>query len=179
MLSTATITPLTQGPLARELELLFQEHYQLVYRTAYGITARAEDAEDVLQTVFLKLLRRQTPPDFQKNPKGYLYRAAVTVALDIVQARQRHVLTDDMSALETPQEVVQGDPYELDRKRLSLALAHLRPRAVEILILRYEHDYSDAEIAKILGTSRGVIAVSLYRSRARLKKILLTFKEGK
>jgi DNA-directed RNA polymerase specialized sigma24 family protein len=34
------------------------------------------------------------------------------------------------------------------------------------------HDYSDAEIAKLLGTSRGTIAVSLYRSRAQLKKLL-------
>jgi RNA polymerase sigma-70 factor (ECF subfamily) len=179
MMSTATLPPLTQGPLAQEFEELFREHYQLVYRTAYGVTARAEDAEDVLQTVFLKLLRRQTPPDFQKNRKGYLYRAAVTVSLDIVQKRQRHVLTDDMSALEVPQEVAQVDEQEVQRKRLSQALSQLRPRAVEILILRYEHDYSDAEIAKMLGTSRGVIAVSLYRSRARLKKILNALKEGK
>jgi DNA-directed RNA polymerase specialized sigma24 family protein len=34
------------------------------------------------------------------------------------------------------------------------------------------HEYSDAEIAKLLGTSRGTIAVSLYRSRAHLKKLL-------
>jgi len=43
---------------------------------------------------------------------------------------------------------------------------------VEILILHYEHDYSDAQIGKLLGTSRGVIAVTLYRARARLKKLL-------
>jgi DNA-directed RNA polymerase specialized sigma24 family protein len=38
--------------------------------------------------------------------------------------------------------------------------------------LRYLHDYSDAEIAALLGTSRGVIAVTLYRSRARLRRLL-------
>lgn len=59
---------------AREFEGLFREHYQLVYRTAYGVTGRAEDAEDVLQTVFLKLLRRGHSPDLYKNTKGYLYR---------------------------------------------------------------------------------------------------------
>ena len=48
----------------------------------------------------------------------------------------------------------------------------VNPKAASILILRYLHNYSDAEIAKLLGTSRGVIAVTLYRSRARLKKLL-------
>jgi DNA-directed RNA polymerase specialized sigma24 family protein len=41
-----------------------------------------------------------------------------------------------------------------------------------MLILRYEHDYSDAENGKLLGTSRTVIAVTLHRARARLKKLL-------
>jgi RNA polymerase sigma factor (sigma-70 family) len=43
---------------------------------------------------------------------------------------------------------------------------------VEILVLRYEHNYSDAEIAGMLGKSRGTVAVTLNRARARLKKLL-------
>jgi len=46
------------------------------------------------------------------------------------------------------------------------------PEAAQTLVLRYIHNYSDAEIAKMLGTSRTVIAVRLFRSRARLRKIL-------
>jgi hypothetical protein len=45
-------------PLPQEFEDFFQEHYVLVYRTAYGITGRVEDAEDVVQTIFLRLLQR-------------------------------------------------------------------------------------------------------------------------
>jgi RNA polymerase sigma factor (sigma-70 family) len=51
-------------------------------------------------------------------------------------------------------------------------MAKLSPSAVEILILRYEHNFSDAQIAKMLGKSRGTVAVTLYRARARLKKLL-------
>jgi RNA polymerase sigma-70 factor (ECF subfamily) len=171
-MTTATVSDLIGEPLAQELEDLFHQHYQLVYRTAYGITGRAEDAEDVLQTVFLKLLRRGASPDIQKNPKGYLYRAAVNLSLDTIQSRKRHALSDEGNRVEAVQPALNPEPDDISRKRVSDALAQLRPRAVEILILRYEHDYSDAEIAKMLGTSRGVIAVSLYRSRARLKKLL-------
>ena len=51
-------------------------------------------------------------------------------------------------------------------------MARLKPRALEILMLRYQRDYSDAQIAALLGTSRGVIAVTLYRIRARLRTLL-------
>jgi len=40
------------------------------------------------------------------------------------------------------------------------------------------HDKSDAAIAKLLGTSRGTIAVSLYRSRARLRKLMRASSSG-
>ena len=80
--------------MAQELEQIFREHYQLVYRTAYRVTGSAEDAEDVLQTIFLRLLRREFPPDLKKNPKAYLYRAAVNSSLDTIRSRQRRALTD-------------------------------------------------------------------------------------
>src|SRR5881392_921238 len=91
---TAGTPNLISWPLAQEFEELFRDHYQLVYRTAYGITGRTEDAEDVLQTVFLKFLRRGTLPDLKKNPKGYLYRAAVNLSLDTIRSQRREILTD-------------------------------------------------------------------------------------
>jgi RNA polymerase sigma factor (sigma-70 family) len=51
-------------------------------------------------------------------------------------------------------------------------MTDLKPKAAEILLLHYKHNYSDAEIAKMLGKSRGTIAVTLYRIRARLRKLM-------
>jgi RNA polymerase sigma factor (sigma-70 family) len=62
--------------------------------------------------------------------------------------------------------------YEEFHEGLMRALAQLKPRALEILLLRYKHDYSDVQIAQMLGTTRGTIAVALYRIRARLRKLL-------
>jgi RNA polymerase sigma-70 factor, ECF subfamily len=157
---------------SQEFEDLFQEHYVLIYRTAYGVTGRVEDAEDVVQTIFLRLLRQDRPPDFLKNPRGYLYRAAVNLSLTTVQKRRQRERTEasEEQAVSLPARV-SGQAEETHRK-LYDAIAQLSPKAASILILRYLHDYSDADIAKMLGTSRGVIAVTLYRSRARLKKLL-------
>jgi RNA polymerase sigma-70 factor (ECF subfamily) len=78
--------------VSQEFEILFREHYALVYRTARVITGSADDAKDVLQTIFLRLLQRAVPPDAHKNPKGYFYRAAVNASLDMLRSRRREVL---------------------------------------------------------------------------------------
>jgi DNA-directed RNA polymerase specialized sigma24 family protein len=70
------VLPVTDELLAPELGELFEEHSRLVYRTAYSVTASPQDAEDVLQKLFLHLLRRGFPPGLKENPKAYLYRAA-------------------------------------------------------------------------------------------------------
>jgi RNA polymerase sigma factor (sigma-70 family) len=125
-----------------------------------------------MQTIFMRLLRREFPPALQKNPKGYLYRAAVNVSLNTIRSRRHEMSALDVEPPEMPLPSVDSSwPDEL-RRNLTEAIAKLRPRAVEILVLHYEHNYSDAEIAKMLGTSRGTVAVSLYRTRARLKKLM-------
>ena len=159
-------------PFPQEFEDLFQEHYVLVYRTAYGITGRVEDAEDVAQTVFLRLLRREKPRELLKNPKGYLYRAAVNLSLTIVQTRQRRARTEASEDLAVSVPSRASSRAEELHRKLYEAIALLKPKAASILILRYLHNYSDADIATLLGTSRGVIAVTLFRSRARLKKLM-------
>ena len=171
-MSTA-IMPKPTADNAEEFEALFRQHYLLVYRTACVITGNREDAEDVLQTIFLRLIRRSTPPDINKNPKGYFYKAAVHLSLDTIRSRQREVLTPDFAAIEGhigadgPSTIQDA----LDR-RLVEALAKLTPRTVEVVMLRYVHDYTEPEIAKLLRTSRGTVAVTLFRARMRLRKLL-------
>jgi len=177
-------------PLAGSCDELFQEHASFIYRTAYGVTGRHEDAEDVLQTLFLRLLRsdrsqmgsgvisnHEMTPDpmtvlSAKNPKAYLYRAAVNLSLNIVRVRRRQVAVDvaDLPDVAVP---ASDSPDDDEHHRyLYQAIAELKPEAAEILILRYVHDKSDAEIARMLGVSRGTIALRLFRSRARLKTLL-------
>ena len=63
--------------IPNELERDFRAHHGLVFATAYRITGNAGDAEDVLQTVFLRLLRRDRNADPLEKPESYLRRAAI------------------------------------------------------------------------------------------------------
>jgi len=165
--------------LKREFGEIFREHYQLVYRTAYTVTGNRQDAEDVLQTIFLRLLRRRSSFDLTVSPKKYLYRAAVNESLNIVRTRKKYELVDDVGDEDVLTRGSRPNADEEIQQRLVSAIAQLSPQVVEILILRYEHDYSDAEIAKMLGKSRGVIAVTLFRARARLRRLIRTLSGDK
>lgn len=136
------------------------------------MTGNVADAEDVLQTLFLRLFRREFPPDLARSPRAYLYRAAVNIALDVIRSRKVHMGDHfEMDLLAAKADITsQGD--EEMKARLRAALAELKPKAAEIFILRHVHGYTDAEIARLLGTSRGTIAVSLFRSRVRLRRLI-------
>jgi RNA polymerase sigma-70 factor (ECF subfamily) len=172
-MSTVTVPDSLQLASVVDFERIYRQHAALVYRTAYGVTGSREDAEDILQAVFLRLMSREFPPDFEKNPKGYLYRAAVNRSLDVIEARRRRPqLLEAARVVKVP--VPEEDPcvQQERQQRLYRAIAELRPEDAEVVTLRYLHDASDGEIAKLLGVSRTVVAVRLFRARARLKKLI-------
>ena len=154
------------------LEKLFLEHYQFVYRTAYGITGSTEDARDVLQTIFLRLLDRPQLPDLKNNAKAYLHRAAVNESLNSIQARNRRNVTNAIARVAAQAQSETNEFIERLHHRLYGAMGKLDRATADILVLRYVHDYSDAEIGRLIGKPRGVVAVRLYRARARLKTLM-------
>jgi RNA polymerase sigma-70 factor, ECF subfamily len=175
-MSTLSVSLITNDALdqtrLQELDAIFRTHYRLTYRTAYAVTGSATDAEDVVQTIFLRLLRREFPPDLKKSPGAYLYRAAVNVSLNAIRGKKRRTVAMERALLEIPREGEPSESAEEIHRRLYEAVAQLDPGAAHVLILRYAHNYSDAEIAKLMGVSRTTIAVRLYRSRARLRKLM-------
>ena len=158
-------------PLPEDFERIFNENQALVYRVAYRITGNSEDAEDVLQTLFLRLLRREILPDIDRNPRAYMHRAAINIALDIVKVRARNVSTGNVEdhlreTLPPPDRM----PAFRVQDWLREALGELNPRAAEIFVLKHVEGYNNTEIAQMLDTTRGTVAVLLFRARARLKK---------
>jgi RNA polymerase sigma-70 factor (ECF subfamily) len=167
------------------LESFWNDHSETIFRAAYRVTGSSADAEDVLQTVFLRLARRADERDGdvdldERQAGGYLHRSAVNAALDIVRSRQRAGWVPLEPATLSATEVHASTALDPERDQanrelranLRLAMARLSPRAAEIFALRYFEDLPNREIAKLLGVSQGLIAVLLHRTRARLRKEL-------
>ena len=155
------------------LEQLFQRHHQRVLRAAYRITGNMADAEDVAQSVFMRLAA--TGGSNIDTAESYLYRAAINGSLDLIRSRQR----GNEAPLEGAFEVVSSSPEGSPERQLSnselrrwlrQAIAELTPRAAEIFVLRYIEELDNREIARTLGTSQVLVAVTLHQARTKLKK---------
>jgi RNA polymerase sigma-70 factor, ECF subfamily len=174
-MSTLAAPEVNNKNSTRAFEQLFRAHSQFVYRTAYGVTGNAEDAEDVLQTIFLRLVRRELPPNLRSNPKAYLYRAAVNVSLSVIRSRRLRHPAGDLETVERSVDTVRMPQDGELRDRLLAVLDTMDEsdsQAVELLILRYFHGYSDSDIASMFGKARSTIAVRLFRARARVRKLM-------
>lgn len=142
-----------------------------MFRTAYRITGNAADAEDVLQTVFLRLLRRTSKSDAMENEESYLRRAAINASLDVIRSRQSNPTVE---LVDVASERNEGNITEL-RQALGRALSKLQPRPAEIFALRFIEGMSNLEIARMLGISQVLVAVTVYRTRQQLRKELARY----
>jgi len=172
-------SPLTRSAPTPTADLsvgpLFEQHHERVFRVARRITGSAEDAEDVLQTVFLRIMRREEPPLRAEDAANYLHRAATNASLDLLRrrkaARSEPIDNPERFRDHEPGPDVAHESVEI-RDRVCAALAALNPRAAEIFLLRYFDGYGNREIARLLNTSWSTIAVTLHRTRAKLQKDL-------
>lgn len=155
------------------LEKLFWAHQERVLRAAYRITGSLADAEDVAQTVFLRLL--QSGMREVQNAESYLYRAAINGALDLLRRRVRERSVPVDAAGELATDAPHASPEcnlssEELRQCLRHAIRQLSPRSAEMFVLRYLEDRDNREIARLMNMSQTMVAVMLHRARAQVKK---------
>jgi len=160
------------------LEILFERHHDRVFRTAYRVTGNPSDAEDVLQTVFLRVVRGQEVAETAENAEAYFARAAINASLDLIRSRKRSkvvgiddvINTASVSAFVSQQSPAsQHEDREL-RNLIREAAAKLGTTAAQMFALRYFEGFGNAEIANIMKTSPLVVGVTLHRARTRMRK---------
>ncbi len=161
--------PASSTPLAQ----IYLDHHDRVFRAAYRVVGNANDADDVVQTVFVRLAGRVGQTQAIDELQSYLYRAAINTGLDLLRARRKgqtvaldeveHNLDDDSPASEADHRL---------RTALRRALAELSPRWAEMFVLKHLEDRDNQEIAELCNTSQAVVAVTLFRARSRVKKAL-------
>ena len=167
-IAQANLAAITGESFRPGLEQVFLEHKDLVFRAAYRVTGNATDAEDVLQTVFLRLARLEKFPEITNLP-GYLHRSAVNASLDLLRGRKdSQTLSLDEDPNQAEAATTDHGPRSAElRDWLRHALARLNPRWAEMFVLRFIEDYSNREVAAIMKTSPAVVAVVLHKAQTR------------
>jgi RNA polymerase sigma-70 factor, ECF subfamily len=178
----AAIETIMVMPAVTHLEEVFRAHQVCVLKAAYRVTGSMADAEDVSQSVFLRLARGTVNPGSISNLQSYLRRSAVNAALDLIRSRGHREVVPVESADELQSDSSLSPERALRsveiKNWLRRELATLNPRAAEMFVLRYLEGLNNPEIARMMSTSQAVVAVTLHRTRARLKRGLRRFMKG-
>ena len=148
---------------------LARQHAPAVYRLAYARTGSRADAEDVMQEVFLRLIRAKPAFSCEAHAKAWLLRVTSNCANDLFRLpwRKREEPLEEETAIS--EEAGEGSVTEAV---LSLPARYRIP-----IHLFYYEGYSVAEIAKIVGKGEGTVKSRLFRGR-KLLRDKLKGKEG-
>jgi RNA polymerase sigma-70 factor, ECF subfamily len=177
--------PMTSTTSRAGLAELYERHYEAVFRAALRVTGNPADAEDVLQTVFLRVLagradvasadvsagalaKVEAPAHDIANvplPAAYFRRAAVNAAVDVLRRRERHA----ESALDTGAPHAVAQPPLLLKERLRRAIAVLDSDDASLFLLRHVEGLSIEELAGMFQMERNNVSVRLHRIRQRLQ----------
>lgn len=179
--ATAQLERVQTGP--PDLDRIFREHHTMVFRVAFRVTGNAGDAEDVTQTVFLRLLRRDRGAEAVANMEAFLRRSAVNAALDLIRSRQaaQSIPLEDVAPLLRANPSLAPDRVQRSaeiRQWLREAVARLSPRAAEMFVLRFFEGKDNPEIAEFLGTTAASVAVTLSRTRDRIQEEFRSYMGG-
>lgn len=136
-----------------------------MFLAALRVTGSPADAEDVLQTVFLRVLSRSEEAEAAQRPAAYFRHAAVNAAVDVLRRRavQARTAYDDRA----PHAAVE-QPLLL-KERLRRAIATLESDDATLFLLRHVEGLSNGELAVMFELEKNNVAVRLHRIRVRLQ----------
>jgi len=144
---------------------LYNRHYDAVFRAALRVTGNPADAEDVLQTVFLRVLGQGDDIEAAPLPAAYFRRAAVNAAVDLL--RRRAVRAESAYDDRAPHAAV--EPPSLLKEQLRRAIATLDSDDATLFLLRYVEGLSIEELAGMFQLEKNNVSVRLHRIRHRLQ----------
>jgi len=151
-----------------------------VYSLALRLTGNPDDAAEVAQETYLRLLRSIKTFRGEAKFSTWLYRVTSSVAITSLRkrARRRHEVPLGDEEWQDWQAPASGDPgAELDRRqlaeRLDSALLSLPAGYRAVVALRDVYGFSLQEVGNQLGISEGAAKVRLHRARQKLKEMLV------
>jgi RNA polymerase sigma factor (sigma-70 family) len=154
----------------------FRDHAGELQRFLARRVAHADDADDLAQEVFARLLRVRNA-DLVRNPLSYLLGIATHVVCEFRQRKQQERvlfdsdLTDDLCSHSQQEAPGMAEQLEL-RERLDKALSQLPPAHQLVLLLVKRDGLSYSEAADAAGLSVHTIEKYVVEARARLRVIL-------
>jgi RNA polymerase sigma-70 factor, ECF subfamily len=158
----------------RAFAALYDRYAARMYRTALRILGSSADAEDVVQDVFLALVRSRKKLDGVHDLTAYLFAALRRGAALCARRRGRAVPASPTAVDEAIAPVDEVEPNHPLWDRLERAITSLPTEQREVLTLKFDGELTFAQIAEVTGLSIGTVASRYHYALGKLKGWLFT-----
>ena len=156
---------------AREFKQRFMPHHKLLYRVAFQLTANAQDAEDLLQDMYLKLWQKRDELPQEAVKQAYLVTMMRHLFLD--QRRLKHLDTSELKEEASPPDERSLD-HQIDSqdeaRQMEGLISQLPERDGRIIRMHLVEERSYEEIEQDTGLSQSNIRIIVMRTRQKLKQ---------
>ncbi len=153
-----------------------------IFAFLYRMTGNREDANDLAQEVFIRVYSSLHTFDHDMRFSPWIYRIAQNLAIDFLRKQKKTVYLDDQPGQDNDMlwqvECQSPGPEEMTelhdlRVVLEVALRELAPMYRMVLLLRFAHDMSYEDIAKVTELPITTVKTRLHRAREALRQALI------
>jgi RNA polymerase sigma-70 factor (ECF subfamily) len=156
---------------------LYERHMMSIYRYVYYRIGEVREAEDLTETVFIKVW--QALPGFKLGKasfKTWIYRVAQNALVDHYRTHKEELELPEDASLQSSSPQPEEEVIAMERsEQIGKALRKLNPQHQEILTLRFINEMSHEEAAQVMGKSVGAMRVLQYRALKALQEQLEQF----
>lgn len=163
-----------------QLGILFERYKKPLFGFFYRTTRNPALCEDLVQNVFLRLLKYRTTFTGSGKFTTWMFQIAHNVFLDncTKSGRTKNIEDMDVNSFIADQELTDNVVKEEEIRLLNEALNRLDAEQRELIVLSKYQELKYKEIGNILNCSEGAVRVRIFRALAELKKIYFEL-EGK
>ncbi len=165
----------------RAFEKLFERYHPVVYSIVHAIVRNREDVDDLVQEVFMKVLKGLVYFKGESKLSTWIYAVARNHALNYLKRKETEYATlrrmsdeAEVQGADTDLEIIKGEEKSVVRE----ALGMLRTKHRIALELRYMSEKSYEEIAEIMDVPLGTVKTYIHRGKLEMKDIILK-RDGK
>ena len=165
----------------KSFEDLYKQYFQALINYGLRITKNENLIEDAVQELFISIWNNRTNLSEVNEVKFYLFRSLKNRILrqlekDIFdKSEDIDVYLDFLNSISEEQKKIDSEQFDANLDTLQRAIAHLPIRQQEVINLKYYHDFTLDEIAKLMDVNKQSVSNLLFRSYAILRKLLKNF----
>ena len=161
----------------KSFEDLYNQYFQALINYGFRITKNENLIEDAVQELFISIWNNRTNLSEVNEVKFYLFRSLKNKILrqlekDIFdKSEDVDVYLDLLISISEEQKKIDSEQLNTNLDTLQRAIAHLPLRQQEVINLKYYHDFTLDEIAKLMNVNKQSVSNLLFRSYAILRKL--------